>query len=196
MKALVTGLIALSLIVPAQAQHDGHDQGTSAGMPMHRMPMGHAAMDALKKQTGRNFNTSFMSQMIAHHQSAVEMSRDVLNTNADPRIKAMARRIIKSQTGEIAKMTGWLKAWYGVTPSKYHMNLVRQDQKAMMAMPISSGRAFAEMMIPHHQEATMMAKMALQKSDKAPLKALARTMLQDQQKEITAFQRLLRAGAN
>ncbi len=192
MKPPITGLIALALAAPAPAQmpHGAHD-----AMPMHRMPMGHAAMDALMKQTGKTFNIAFMSQMIAHHQGAIEMSRDVLNTQADPRIKTMARKIIKSQQGEIKKMTSWLKAWYGVTPSKFHMNLVQQDQKAMMAMPVNSGRAYAEMMIPHHQEATRMAKMVLQKSDKAPLKGLARKMIQEQTKETNDFQRLLRAGA-
>lgn len=45
-------------------------------------------------------------------------------------------------------------------------------------------RSFIEMMIPHHQDAIDMAKMALKKAQHPELKKLAQTIIQDQEREI------------
>lgn len=58
-------------------------------------------------------DTEFLRQMIAHHQSAIAMSRDYLAQPATTRradVSDAARAIVTAQTSEVAKFTGWLKA--------------------------------------------------------------------------------------
>ena len=55
----------------------------------------------------------FMMMMIPHHRSAMDMARIELRRGKRPEVKALAKNVIASQGGEIEKMTGWLKSWYG-----------------------------------------------------------------------------------
>ena len=56
-----------------------------------------------------NPDVDFRSQMIPHHQSAVEMAKVALKHAKDPETKAMAQKIISDQEKEIAEMQAWLK---------------------------------------------------------------------------------------
>ena len=57
-------------------------------------------------------DVAFATQMIPHHQQAVEMADMVLaKTGVDPRVTELAKQIKAAQDPEIVTMTGWLKAW-------------------------------------------------------------------------------------
>ena len=56
----------------------------------------------------------FITMMIPHHRSAMDMATIELRHGKRAEVKALAKDIIASQGSEIAKMTGWLKSWYGV----------------------------------------------------------------------------------
>ena len=49
----------------------------------------------------------FASMMVPHHQGAVDMATVALQYGKDPKVKKLARDIIKSQNAEIA----WMKTW-------------------------------------------------------------------------------------
>jgi uncharacterized protein (DUF305 family) len=92
---------------------------------MHRMPDGSMManngdmqgmmMDmnaGLRGKAGDEFDRAFLSEMIVHHEGAVEMAQAALQSAKHQEIKDMARDIIFAQTSEIAQMRSWLKSWY------------------------------------------------------------------------------------
>ena len=52
-------------------------------------------------------DTDFIRGMLPHHQGAVDMATVALQYGKDPKVKKLARDIIKSQNAEIA----WMKTW-------------------------------------------------------------------------------------
>jgi uncharacterized protein (DUF305 family) len=97
-----------------------HHPGMGAGMPMHQqqgnMPMmgDMSMMASLDKLPPQRLEAVFMSQMIPHHQSAIEMAGLVADRAAHPEVKDLAKGITTSQSAEIEQMNGWLSSWYGL----------------------------------------------------------------------------------
>src|SRR5215207_504655 len=60
----------------------------------------------------RPFDEAFISAMIPHHESAIEMAQVALAESANPAIRDLAGRIVEDQTREIEQMRGWLEEWY------------------------------------------------------------------------------------
>lgn len=76
--------------------HSGH----------HGMPgmMTDADMAKLEKASGKAFDTAFLELMIKHHEGAVDMAETEKSKGADKDAKALAGRIITSQSAEITRM--------------------------------------------------------------------------------------------
>lgn len=70
-----------------------------------------AMMERLKTKTGDDFDKVFLSSMIAHHTSAVDMSRPAAKNAAHQEIKDLAKAIIEAQNAEIAQMRKWQADW-------------------------------------------------------------------------------------
>lgn len=64
------------------------------------------AMHALT-YTG-NADVDFVTNLIPHHQGALDMARAELEYGTDPKIRKLAQSIIKSQDKQIAEIQGWL----------------------------------------------------------------------------------------
>ncbi len=71
-------------------------------------------MAGLSGKTGDAFDKAFLSEMIMHHEGAVQMAEAALRDAKHAEIKTMAEAIISAQTAEIAQMKEWQKAWYGI----------------------------------------------------------------------------------
>lgn len=144
----------------------------------------------------------FLAMMVAHHQGAIDMAEAELQAGSDPKVKALARRVVSAQQKEIAQMTSWYRALYGedVPP----IDEQDMDMGAMMGMSGMSpdaitgaanpDQAFLRMMIPHHAGALMMADMVLNGTPNADVKALAEAIIADQSEEIAEMQ-ALRTGS-
>lgn len=118
---IVVGLVAFIIGVaggyalnenkaPAHMMSDGTSMsGMSHGMQGEMDAM----MSALDGKTGDEFDKAFLSEMIMHHEGAVEMAEAALANAKHEEIKTMANAIISAQTTEIKQMQDWQKAWYG-----------------------------------------------------------------------------------
>lgn len=67
----------------------------------------------LKGKTGDEFDKAFLSEMIVHHEGAVEMAKLALTNANHQEIKNLANLIIIAQNKEIAEMKAWNSSWYG-----------------------------------------------------------------------------------
>lgn len=70
-------------------------------------------MAGLQGKTGDAFDQEFLSEMIVHHQGAVQMAQAALQSAKHQEIKDLAQNIITAQNKEIAEMQAWQKTWYG-----------------------------------------------------------------------------------
>ncbi|MFQ6171310.1 DUF305 domain-containing protein [Oryzobacter sp. R7] len=89
---------------------------TSWGAPTggsmdHSMPgmMGTGDMDELEAATGEAFDRQWLTMMVAHHEGAVTMARDVLSTTTDAEVRTLAQAVIDGQQKEIATMKDLLR---------------------------------------------------------------------------------------
>ncbi|MEN9753289.1 MAG: hypothetical protein RL670_980 [Actinomycetota bacterium] len=60
-------------------------------------------MSELETAKGKVFDSLFLTRMIAHHEGAVQMAKEV-ETSGDAKLAKLAKAIIKSQTEQIAYM--------------------------------------------------------------------------------------------
>ena len=79
-----------------------HDMGGTSGQGM----MSQADMDDLEAAEGAAFDAQWVTMMIAHHEGAVTMARQVLGTTSNAEVKALAEAVVKTQTDEIATLKG------------------------------------------------------------------------------------------
>lgn len=153
-----------------------------------------AAMSGMMKNmmappTGKP-DLDFVQGMVPHHQGAIDMAKAVLQYGKDPEVKALAEGVIRAQEGEIA----FIKDWLGridqnalvVAPDSVKAN--EQAMASMKNMTVAySGDAdtdFLKSMIPHHQGAIEMAKVALQFAKDPEVLKLAQDIVTAQEGEI------------
>ena len=67
---------------------------------------------SLQDKTGDAFDKEFLTQMIIHHQGAVDMAKEVLQKSKRPELLRMANDIISVQTKEINQMADWKATWF------------------------------------------------------------------------------------
>lgn len=95
---------------------DGNNMG---GGMMHggkRGMMGNMRTDLAALSNAKNFDQSFIEEMIPHHEMAVMMSQHLLSNAVHPEMKQLAQAIIQAQTKEINEMQSWYQQWYGAKP--------------------------------------------------------------------------------
>ena len=61
-------------------------------------------MDNLGAATGADFDTMWLTMMIAHHQGAIAMAQQVADTTTNPAVQQLADAVIAGQTTEITTM--------------------------------------------------------------------------------------------
>ncbi len=65
----------------------------------------------LKNKSGDTFDKTFLSEMIAHHQGALDMAKEAEANASHDEIKQMARAIQQQQAEEIQQMQQWQQQW-------------------------------------------------------------------------------------
>ncbi len=90
-------------------EETGRDIGMGRGM-MHGGMMGEGTDTTILKES-KNFDKTFIDEMIPHHQMAVMMSNMLLAATNRPEMRELGKNIISAQTKEIEQMRGWYEAW-------------------------------------------------------------------------------------
>lgn len=89
----------------------GYVSASSGGHDMTTMDNMAVMTSELKGKTGSEFDKAFLTQMIMHHESAIDMARPAASNAQRQEVKDLAKAIITAQTAEIAKMKQWQKDW-------------------------------------------------------------------------------------
>jgi uncharacterized protein (DUF305 family) len=155
-------------------------------------------MDMMKPPGGKP-DLDFLTGMIPHHQGAIDMAKTVLQFGKDPEIKKLAENVVEAQEGEIAFMQEWLakadKAALVDAPDSAAANQAAMGQMMKNMMVTYKGDAdadFVTSMIPHHQGAIDMAKVALQYAKDPAVLKLAQEVVTAQEGEIAFMQEWLK----
>ncbi len=94
------------------------NSSTGANTSTNHMGMSMDSMSAaLGGRTGDDFDKTFISEMIDHHQGAINMANLAKQNAKHEEIKKLADDIVAAQTKEINEMKTWQQQWgYGISP--------------------------------------------------------------------------------
>ena len=211
---IIASLVAVAVVGAfAVSQLPNGGSGSMPGMKMATADASPAtkayetAMSGMMKgmmapATGKP-DLDFVQGMIPHHQGAVEMAKIVLQYGKDPEIKKLAEGVVKAQESEIAVMNDWLsktdKAALPASPESAKANDGAMSTMMKNMAGTYSGNAdvdFVKGMIPHHQGAIDMAKVALQYVKDPMLLKLAGDIVSSQTSEVTFMNDWLKKNGN
>lgn len=172
---------------------------------MHEEPMSMEQMIAmLKTKTGDDFDRTFIEMMIPHHQGAIAMARIAKHEAQNEELQNMAEEMIDEQRGEIRTLKRWFNQWdydHEMRMSWRDMSMTMQGHSQPMTMDemvdmlrdaegMEFDMMFIDMMIPHHQGAIDMAKVALTNAKHQEIKDMAQMIITSQQEEIEHLKHL------
>lgn len=84
---------------------DGQMMRSGTSMGMNDM------VKALEEKKGDDFDRTFISLMIEHHQGAIDMAKLGEAYGKHVELKNLSKNIITTQTQEITDMKNWWQAW-------------------------------------------------------------------------------------
>lgn len=197
--AIVIGIVVLGALAYTQLPKGGPDtmagmnmpaSDTSASSKAYEAAMSGMTQDMMTPLTGKP-DLDFVQGMIPHHQGAIDMAKTELQYGKNQEIRTLAEGVVKAQEGEITFMKDWLA---NTDPSKLPLdsNSTKFNEKAMdvmiknMMVPYTGDADidFLKGMIPHHQGAIDMAKVAIQFAKDPALLKLAGDIVSAQEGEI------------
>lgn len=154
------------------------------------------------------YDLHFIDMMTMHHQEGIEMAQMAQTKAVNPKVKALADRIVADQQKDIEELQGHRNHWYAGKPpmdpammssmmQSMHPGMMSMEdtrRKLLAAQGAAFDRLFLETMIHHHQMAVDMSKGARTKAEHAEIKAIARKTIAKQTAEIAEMNRLKGGG--
>lgn len=150
------------------------------------------------------YDLLFIDEMIMHHQGAIMSAGMMIEDSERPELRDLAQRIQESQQRQIDQMRVRRAEWYpeaeAAAMDVASMAKMAEDMESgMMSGGMMRGmmggdqsdQMFLRMMIPHHQVAVDMSKVALQQAEHEDLKGLAEQIIEGQSAEIEEMERYL-----
>jgi uncharacterized protein (DUF305 family) len=186
--AVAAALFLSSCSSPASDGHTGEEHSDEPVIT--GQPAGYNADDV-----------AFATNMIPHHQQAVELSAMVPDRSTNDQLVALAKQISAAQQPEINVMKVFLVQWNenpdtnsghsGHGSTKQGM----VDEATMTKLTSLNGaefdRLWLESMISHHQGAIEMAKAEIANGDNEDAKTLATNIVTTQEAEIGQMKQML-----
>lgn len=164
-------------------------------------------------------DVAFATAMVQHHAQALTMVDLTRDRDLGPRVQRLAQEILEAQGPEIQTMTGWLQDWHRPVPETMRDHVNAEDEGGMGGMRTDSASGsgsdlpgmmseremsalesasdadfesrWLRLMIEHHRGAVEMARSEQARGEYADAKALAGTIVRDQEHEITRMKALL-----
>ena len=141
----------------------------------------------------------FATQMVLHHDAAIQMAQEELRTGSNQEMKTMAQDIVAKQQAEIAQFNAFTGAHQPRQPlvpqfstlQKANMDkmMAASDARTLTARPDYD---FAQLMVDHHQAAIDNSEALLQHGRETTTRNLAQAIIADQRREIAVLQDWLR----
>lgn len=142
---------------------------------------------------------AFVRQMQMHHSMAIQMAMMATEEGEHKAIRTTARNIVKHQRYEVDRLMK-IAERLGIPPSATHGHTQIMDDLETLGLTMKQAgmdmemgglhgadpfdRMFIDMMVPHHQGAIRMARAELKRGKVGELRAIARSIVQAQAKEI------------
>ena len=201
------GLLGLGWAIP-NGQAQGVGRSGPGPAPGVIAPAGLGSALGKPCAIGMGFSDQrFIAAMIPHHQGAIAMAELALRKARRPEIRALAQRIISSQSQEIGQMRQWYQQWYGapvpVLEAYAHGGMGMGGHGMGMGIGGTSrpgtdlaalsraqdfDRAFLSEMVAHHRMGVMMAAMAQIHTRHLELLDLEQAMVRVQSSEINQME--------
>jgi uncharacterized protein (DUF305 family) len=190
MAALATALFLSACTNPPAG--DDHTEHSSSG-------------ETSAEAQGADFNdadVAFATDMIPHHQQAIEMSKLVSDRSSDPAVVELAAAISAAQGPEIETLKVFLVQWNGGETSPdahqgHDMGAMAGmvDEATMKRLATLKGAEFdtlwLQSMIGHHEGAIAMANTEIADGANPDAKALAEQIVTAQKAEIDQMKQML-----
>jgi uncharacterized protein (DUF305 family) len=189
--AVAAALFLSSCSSPAGSSSDGHAGDEHSDEPVITgQPAGYNADDV-----------AFATDMIPHHQQAVDLSAMVPDRSTNAQLVALAKQISAAQEPEINVMKVFLVQWNENPDTNSghsgHASSMQGmvDEATMTKLTSLNGaefdRVWLESMISHHQGAIEMAKAEIANGDNVDAKTLAKNIVTTQEAEIGQMKQML-----
>lgn len=122
-KSIIYGIVGLAVGATLSAFVISNQPSRIASTPTPSPSTNSHSMDAMDSmtmdemvsmldgKTGDEFDKAFLSEMIDHHQGAIDMASRAKTSAKHQEIKTMAEEIISAQSREIEMMKQWQTSW-------------------------------------------------------------------------------------
>lgn len=209
--ALVGAVAAAGLLLTACGGDGAAPSASATASPSATAAApGSAASPAPAPGPFNDADVLFAQMMIPHHEQALEMARLADGRAEDADVKKLVAAIERAQDPEIRTMRAWLKGWdrpesadngsdHGGGHGSGHGSgsgmagmMSEQDMKRLAAAEGKEfDRAFAELMIAHHEGAVAMAEDERKDGLNATAKKLADDVVRTQSAEVAELRKVL-----
>jgi uncharacterized protein (DUF305 family) len=197
--AAVVGAMAAALFLSSCSSQAGNSTDSHTD---------HATDTSVTTEHPAGFNAddlAFATNMIPHHEQAVELSAMVPDHSTDAEVIALANQISAEQQPEINALRVFLVQWnenpQDNTAGGHETHGAMEgmvDQATMTKLQSLKGAEFdtlwLQSMIGHHEGAVAMAKAEVAKGQNVDTKHMAQTMIDAQQAEIDQMKQMLGGG--
>lgn len=193
---LPTLLIAVALVLSSCGGSGSTGQGSAEQSSaesedtMQGMDRGSDGMASkMLMENGEYSDELFISAMAPHHQGAVEMAQVAQRNAEHPELRQLADHIVAAQQDEIDELRSIKEEQFGdpevpMEMPPEEMEMMGMTDAAELENQQPFDRAFIDVMIPHHESAIEMARVANEDSDNPRVRDLAARITEAQESEI------------
>ncbi len=158
---------------------EGMDQGSMDSGEMARQ---------MVMPNGEYSDAAFVDAMVPHHEGAVEMAQVALDNAEHEEIRTLAQDIVSGQQAEIEQFGRIREGLSGSAMEGMSEDEMNEAMGMMDAQELAGqqpfDQAFIDAMIPHHESAIEMAKVALEESEDPEIREIAQGIVNAQESEI------------